>query len=160
MLYRKVDPPVWNRAVDFGELEVPATTLLTELRAKGNELSFWRTASREHAIMAIAGGFKNLSGFAISWIEESDLLSDGIRLIESPGDTCIEEFRTQHRDAVTLDATRLARIASHLARAIRQQDRLFLVTEDEAVDSMKAAVDAGLIGASHLPRLYRERVRL
>lgn len=167
ILVRKVELSVWDPIPEgFAAEEVPAGVLWkgTDLRAADNELSFWRFDASDprwkaNAILAIAGGWKALNdNLHFAWVDEDPVTRDGVVLRPSSGNTIFGDLKDYHVDAVMLDLTRLATIARHLARGIRNAEQFDTATRQEILDHLADAVAAGRIRPDNMPQKLREPV--
>ena len=168
VLVRKIELSTWTQVPEgFAADKVPAELLskCSDLKAIGNELSFWRfdasdVAWRGEATLAIVGGWKKLDGLHVAWMEEDALLAAGITLEPSAGETILAELKNNHVDAVRLDLSRLATIARHLALAIRSGSQFHTSTQQELAVQLADAVEAKRVKLPNMPQKLGEPVQV
>jgi hypothetical protein len=165
VLVRKLELAVWtDLPSDFAGSEVPAVVVQhNDFRAKGNALSFWRfdtttTTWRDDAVLAVVGGWKRVDGVHLVYLDQ-DAFPSGVRLEPSPGDTCFEQLRSSHAEALTLDARRLAHIAECIAEYARAGENVITKTREEVIDLLVSATkDRDMIKVDHLPKPLKDVV--
>lgn len=138
--------------------EVASDVVHKELRTKENTLSFWLTATSparpawEDAALAIVGGLTTVEAIDIAWLPRSAMERNGVQFEPSDGRTRILRLKSNHFDAVLLDAHRLAFVATELAAAIRDRGHVRRLTRAELLELLSQAVDDGHVGLTSLPK--------
>ena len=138
---------------------IQADAISVDLRTSGNKLSFWKCASdsEEHvanAVLAMAAGGKRIDKMQVVVLEDSILHDLGLTIVDSEGNTPIEELRDSHADLVHLDYLRLGQVARQVAEAARNEaQRLF--EKDRVVTLIQAAVDENRVKRDDLSEEIR-----
>ena len=168
-LGRRISPDQWELPPDFLPAEVPADLLAgrnnkKELQTLRNCLSFWESsASPEEALdraaLALASNAERLDTVTVVWIDKAALEKEGIEFSPSRGDTKVADLVPWHRDAMRLDAFRLAKVASALAAAVRGEGQLRTLTLQEVRGLLRGAIEAGRVRAENLKTGLREALQ-
>jgi len=164
LLGRKVTGTQWARKADLGHDEVAADTVTKELRTTHDTLSFWCAADDtepwKSAALAMGAAAERLDSLDIAWIDREALVGDGVQVVDSLGETPVADLRDKHADACRLDAFRLARVATHVARAVRSEpQQLRRVTRTELIAMVSEAVRADRVRLEDLNENVRKEVQ-
>jgi len=164
LIGRKVTGTQWARKADLGDEEVAADTVTKELRTTQNTLSFWSAADdREpwrNAALAMGAAAERLDSLDVAWINREVLVGDGVQVVDSEGETPVTDLRDKHADASRLDAFRLARVATQVARAVRSKPpQLRRVTRTELIAMLAEAVEGSRMRLEDLRENVRKEVQ-
>jgi hypothetical protein len=169
LLARKVSAVWWDQPSGFEDDEIAADQLggkkAKELRTHDNTLSFWRSDDSRldgqlgEAALAIAATFAEPDAFEIAWLPREDLVSAGIALAPTEGDTPITALRSRHEDAEKLDMRRLSEVAAVLAVNIRRHGHLHEFTKGEMLSLLARAVIAGQLNIPNLKQKLQQPVQ-
>ncbi len=80
---------------------------------------------------------------------EDDLRRDGLVLADTPGRTPLVDPAVQHVDVCDLDYNRLGKIATHVVRAI-EQEQFRRWTKNEVRQLLRDALDTGRLAIDRL----------
>lgn len=121
-LARKITRAKWEHTtINAGR--IPADAVPADLRTRNNALSFWRCGSAsdeelDDAVLALAASSTRLDKIDLVWVSEADLQADGQELVDTKGQTPVQDLIEKHVDAQQLDYERLGKIAAKVALAI------------------------------------------
>ena len=112
-LARKITRAKWEHTtINAGR--IPADAVTADLRTRNNALSFWRCGSAsdeelDDAVLALAAGSTRLLKIDLVWVSEADLQADGQELVDTKGQTPVQDLIEKHVDAQQLDYERLGK---------------------------------------------------
>ncbi len=156
-LARKITRAKWQASLALRIDEVPTRCPrgYSELRATplwdaedGSPLPL------EQVALAVAAAGDHLERLDIAWLPRNTLVSAGITLKATTGNTPVQSLRERHVDAKDLDSTRLVKIAAVLFEsASRRWKRL---TKLEVKKLIQDAIDSNLPRPGRPQREYSE----
>ncbi|MCY4209919.1 MAG: hypothetical protein OXE97_02540 [Gammaproteobacteria bacterium] len=130
-LARKITRAKWESQHELSADEIPADAITSDLRTRGNSLSFWQCGIAERgqldeAVLAIAAGRDSVEKVEIIWLAEDELEADGQTLKNTEGRTPVTGLSRSHVDVCGLDYVRLGKIAHGIVRALKEERHLKL----------------------------------
>jgi hypothetical protein len=153
-LVRKINRAKWQSKHGVKNGEIPADAVTAELRTSENALSFWLCdrsdrASVCEAALAIAAGFDRPDKIDVVWFPVSKLEDEGLQLVDTEGRTPVKSWVEKHKDATSLDYSRLGTIADCVKRAIQQGNWLRL-TRKEVLQLLRDTAQKGELAFDQL----------
>ena len=124
-LVRKITRAKWSGGQGLADGEIPTDAVTADLRTQRNSLSFWQCPTDEDdelddLALAIATGRDFLDTVEFVWLDDDELMDDGLTLNETPGRTPVTELSESHVDVTQLDYLRLGTVARHISTAIEE----------------------------------------
>lgn len=148
---RKIARAKWpDNVSDINTLPADA---ISDLRTMGNTLSFWRIESLgelDKAALALAASSKSdkIETISLIWIDEDEIIRDGLATDNSEGDTIVEDLSSLHRDCTGLTYASLGSLSSLIVKSLQlNQYKRFT----------KQQIKTALLGAFRESRISKER---
>lgn len=148
-LARKIARAKWdNTGRDYlANIAIRADAISSCIKTANDSLSLWECSSlaeddKNNVVLALAAGMEQLDVIDIVWVQISEIQRCGISIVESPGETPINELKSLHRDVCNLSMDRLCLLAQliKINLAYEQYYRRYRITEIETIlcDAIKA----------------------
>lgn len=146
-LARKINLAKWNPQSTVEEGEIAADAVTVDLRTTGNTLSFWRCDGVDdmrlkEVVLALAAGSDRIDKFDIAWLPEQEATSQGLRVVDTDGNTPVARLVNRHADIERLDLVRLSKVARLIQSAV-SEGHFRRLTRAEVQQVLITAVDAG-----------------
>jgi hypothetical protein len=118
ILVRRIARAKWGENIipdENGFTDVPADAITNCLKTTDNSLSVWRIESEKElddAILALITGKKQEKFSKIDYvlIDESRLLDNGLSLVDSDGDTVVDDLIKKHKNISNLSYKKLGAV--------------------------------------------------
>lgn len=162
ILARKITRSKWAGAADGPGEPIPADAVTVDLRTSQNTLSFWACDSEEphaleQAVLALAAGVDRVDKLDLTWLLESQVTNEQLKVKETPGNTPVDGLRSRHRDVAELDYVRLGKVA-RLIQGSLVNKRFRRFTKKEVLGVLVDAVQEGSVQLEDLKDDVREEV--
>ena len=160
---RKLSRAKWVPENGIAEDEIPADAVTVDLRTLNNAISFWKCAQAEEddvdrVILALAAVGERIDKVDVVWLERRILEDDGIKIVDSNGQTPVASMVREHVDATCLDMHRLGNVASRIAEALRAKQTRRL-TRARVRKLLAMAVQEGLVELNAFKANVEQEVR-
>jgi len=148
-LVRKISRAKWEPKTDLEPTFIAADAVTIDLRTSNNRLSFWECGHDEEGIevskvaVALAGGLERPDRIDIAWVEKQLVESIGIKFEKTEGDTPVTDLKGLHLDAISLDLSRMEKLARILAEVIRNDGNHRRLTKEDILELLSQAVQEG-----------------
>ena len=161
-LVRKITRAKWSGDQGLADGEIPADAVTADLRTQRNSLSFWRCQNEAHdelddLALAIAAGRDFLDKVEFVWLDDDELMDDGLTLNETPGRTPVAELSDSHSDVTQLDYLRLGILARRIQAAI-EENRYRRLTRRSVKNLIADAIEQDRIDIDTLGPKLRQQV--
>jgi hypothetical protein len=149
LLARKISRAKWELTDGIGDGEIPADAVTADLKTNRNALSFW-TCNEEDlksVVLALAAGSDRIDKLEIAWIKRDVVLSEGLVLDGTLGNTPYVGMRSQHVDSTGLDLMRLGTVARLISEALSAKQYLRMTMKEvrmliaQAVDGQRVLLE-------------------
>ena len=162
-LARSISTAKWKAKTNIAANEISADAVTHDMRTIGNTLSFWlydpaREGSLEEAALALASIRDNIQRLDLVWVDQKIVEQINLRVESTQGETPARHLKSNHRDVIGLDVTRLMALAQNLANAlINNQTRRF--TEKQIHTLLCNAAKNNLIAMDDLKSSVAEKIK-
>lgn len=156
-LVRKISRSKWPTGEQVSVEQFRADAITVDLRTHEDTLSLWKCESDgnqyvdEVALaLAIAPERNDIGRVQVVLLIDSELLTDGLISVDTPGNTRIEQLKHLHTNLKPLTYWQLGQVAEKVDRAIRN-GQFKQYSESRIKNLIQAAVDQGRIQIESLP---------
>lgn len=160
---RKISRAKWpDNNCDINVLPADA---ISDLRTTGNSLSFWRIDSLcdlDKAALALAASSKSdrIENISLIWIDEEEIIRDGLSTESSAGDTIVEDLASLHRDCVGLTYASLGSLSSMIVKSLQLNQYQRYTKKEIKTVLLEAFRDSRISKERCHPELYEQLVQL
>lgn len=139
-LLRKFSLAKWepNRGISAPEISADAITGCT--RTSDNTLSVWSSTTQdfncdevEKLIVALATTMNEPAAIDLIWLEDEWLESNGVKLIDTPGNSKYKSLNFKHKDLHSLNHTSLALVGEHIISQMKNDAAYKRVTKKNLI---------------------------
>jgi hypothetical protein len=146
ILVRRITRAKWGENIIPYE-NVPADAITNCLKTTDNALSVWRIESEEElndAILALITGKKQETFSKIDYvlIDENKLIDQGLLLVDSDGDTVVDDLVKKHRNISDLSYKKLGIIKDLILDCINN-DKCHLFSRQQIKILVMNAIESG-----------------
>ena len=147
-IVRKISRAKWEQKEELGQNAIQADAVTTDLRTKGNCLSFWKCSTADEdelqeIVLALVAAplVERIDKIDIAWIEEDYIKSKNIHSESTKGDTLISDLKDKHIDILRLDLQKICSLAMGLCKSIREDGNYKRYTKKEILELLCKAVE-------------------
>jgi hypothetical protein len=154
---RKFNRAKWTVSFSIKDGDAPADAVTVCLRTTDNQLSFWNCTktitSVEDVVLALATGSKvqYIEKMHVVGLSKKKLVSKGLSLQDSEGDTAVEDLKSRHFDIIELTLNKLTKIARLMSRNVSKDILCFSFTRTEVTQIIQRAISEGKLALDNLP---------
>ena len=142
-----------NESADKLELK----TIIKDFRTKDNTLSIWNLDNPIDAALGLINQNYKLGDVFFVNITEESLENAGLKIVNDKGTSIFTGLNDNHFDIVDINYITLKRVTSIILEAIKNEQYEIVISQ-EIIDSVKKALDDGIIDISVLPRDLKDRI--
>jgi hypothetical protein len=120
-LARKININNWPE--ELGNIsDIGADAITQCMKTQKNAMSVFQISSEDQideAFLALATNADRLESFDVVMMDQAHILSQGMRLIQTPGTTPVKNLQDTHYEVTNLSYGKLAPIAYHVFECVR-----------------------------------------
>lgn len=152
LLVRKIDQAKWmqNDIIHGGDISADAITNCS--KTTKNTLSTWKAKSEESlddAVLAIVSGNKYLESIDVVILDAAELQASGLSLINSDGQTPIQDLVNAHVDIQNLTYKTIGKFADHVVNSFKQE-KVKRYTKGKLKTILQEAIQSGRLDPSKI----------
>lgn len=147
ILVRRIARAKWGDEITQDTSDVPADAITNCLKTTNNTLSVWKIESEEElndAILALITGKSQERFSKVDYvlIDECKLINNGLSLVDSDGDTIVDELVKKHKNISDLSYSKLGIIKDIILECINKGKYKF-ITRENIKKLVKSSIEAG-----------------